>query len=107
MNKLRSRSAAALVALALWAGCQGTPDDLSESDLPYDIKGKVVSVEPGDKTVTLDHEDIPGLMKGMVMEFSVQDAALLEGLQPGDAVEGKLKRKAGEFIIIELHKRSA
>ena len=105
MNKNRSLQRAALLALLLSAGCQSTPDDLSDSDLPYDIKGKVVSIEPGDKTVTLDHEDIPGLMKGMVMEFSVQDATLLEGVRPGDAVEGKLKRKAGEFIIIELHKR--
>src|SRR4051794_13034567 len=52
------------------AGCtSSTP----EKEKIYDIKGKVVSVDADKKTVRLDHEDIPGFMKAMEMNFTVQD----------------------------------
>ena len=35
----------------------------------YEIKGKVVAVDPIKPAVTLDHEDIPGLMKAMKRAF--------------------------------------
>jgi Cu/Ag efflux protein CusF len=55
--------------------------------------------------VTLDHDDIPGLMKAMTMEFSVKDAKILDGLEIGDHVEGKLLVESGKYLITELKKR--
>jgi protein SCO1/2 len=71
----------------------------------YDIKGKVVSLDPGKKKILLDHEEIPGYMMAMEMSFDVADAKILEGLKPGDPVRGKLKRTAAEPVITELHKQ--
>ncbi len=71
----------------------------------YDIKGKVVAVAPDKKSVTLDHEDIPGLMKAMEMEFTVEDPKVLEGIGPGDQVQGRLKVKGGDHVITKLEKR--
>jgi len=45
------------------------------------------------------------LMKGMKMEFPVQDAKLLESLQVGDQVQGKLKVESGKYLITGLKKR--
>ena len=59
----------------------------------------------GKKVVTLDHEDIPGLMKAMTMEFSVSDSKVLDGLQAGDAVRGKLRSDAGAYTVTSLEKR--
>lgn len=73
-------------------------------DEVYDVKGKVVSVDTAKKSVQLDHEDIPGLMKGMVMRFEVQDAKILEGFKPDDQVHGRLQVKDGRYTIIKLHK---
>lgn len=87
------------------AGCQKKSDSTKETDKLYDVKAKVVAVDPEKKTVTLDHEDIPGLMKAMKMKFPVQDAKVLEGIKPGDQVHGKLKVKSGDHLITELHKQ--
>jgi len=71
----------------------------------YDIQGKVVAVDPAKPVVTLDHEDIPGLMKAMKMDFSVENAAILEGLKAGDQVQGRLKKRESGYIITQLAKR--
>jgi len=55
--------------------------------------------------VTLHHEDIPGLMKAMEMEFRVEDLALLEGIKAGDQVQGRLKKGEAGYTITHLEKR--
>lgn len=52
----------------------------------YHVKGVVREVMPDKKTVTIAHEEIPGYMAAMTMDFSVTNAAELTGLQPGDGV---------------------
>ena len=56
-------------------------------------------------SVKLDHEDIPGLMKGMQMEFAVENAKVLEGLKAGDQVQSQLKVESGKHIVTHLEKR--
>ena len=43
-------------------------------------------------------------MKGMVMEFDVASPKVLEGLKPGDKVQGKIKVDAGTQIVTHLEK---
>jgi Cu/Ag efflux protein CusF len=86
---------------ALSSGCGKSDGD---KDKVYDIKGKVVAVDTEKKKVTLDHEDIPGLMKAMEMPFSVENPKVLEGIKAGDQVHGKLKVKGGDYVITELMK---
>lgn len=89
--------------LTLLIGCQSGPD--RGKDKVYDIKGKVVALEVEKKSVTLDHEDIPGFMNAMEMKFKVEDAALLDGLKAGDSVQGKLKVTGGDYVITALKKK--
>ncbi len=91
----------ALIPLAS-GGCGRGDGDTGKT---YDIKGKIVALDMEKKTVRLDHEDIPGLMKGMEMSFDVDNAKVLEGLKPGDMVHGRLNVKSGNNTITELHKR--
>ena len=90
-------------------GCRDEGGDMSPlpagtTEEQYEVNGKVVAVDPDAKTVTLDHEDIPGLMKGMEMEFAVENPAVLKGLAAGDQVQGRLVVKDGDYIITELKK---
>src|SRR5207244_4899747 len=71
----------------------------------YDIRGKVVSISADKKAVNLDHEAIPGVMMAMKMEYAVDNPQMLEGLKAGDAVQGKMKKEAGKYIITRLEKR--
>ena len=93
-----------ILAVLAMAGCSQKPAEKSAAKI-YDIKGKIVAIRADKEGVTLDHEDIPGLMKGMKMEFLVEDAKVLEGLQVGDQVQGKLKVESGSQMITELKKR--
>jgi protein SCO1/2 len=102
MIPLRWLCAPLLAVPFVLTGCNKGPD--TPKDKLYDVKGKVVTVDPGKKTVTLDHEDIPGLMKAMEMKFSVEDAKVLEGINTGDQVHGRLKVESGNYIITELKK---
>jgi Cu/Ag efflux protein CusF len=72
----------------------------------YNFMGKVVAMDAAKPAITLDHEDIPGLMKAMEMEFPVQDAKLLDGLKVGDAVQGTVKKtESGGHLITHIEKR--
>jgi Cu/Ag efflux protein CusF len=41
----------------------------------------------------------------MKMEFYVDNPKLLEGLKPGDKVQGRLKVESGNYTITRLEKR--
>jgi protein SCO1/2 len=56
----------------------------------YELQGQIVAIEPARNEVTIRHEDIKGFMPGMTMPFTVRDATLLEGKQPGDLVRATL-----------------
>lgn len=74
-----------LVLLLLAGACGKTPPQRT-----YELKGQVLGVRTDVREVRIAHEDIPGLMPGMMMSFAVRDGRLIDGLQPGDLVEGTL-----------------
>jgi Cu/Ag efflux protein CusF len=86
------------------AGCKGN-ESKSPAQKDYPIKGKVVAVNPDKPSVKLDHEDIPGLMNAMEMEFRVENANLLEGIKVGDQVQGQLRKGESGPVITRLDKR--
>lgn len=71
----------------------------------HDIRGRVEAVSRASGMVTLDHEEIPGVMAAMKMEYAVADRALLDRLTAGDRVEGRLEERAGSYVIVEMKKR--
>ena len=99
-----------LVAVVVAGACQqnktASPDQSSDaSGKQYEIVGKVVAVGDDRQSVTLDHQDIPGLMVGMEMKFQVNDPQMLADIQSGDQVQGRLKVESGDYIITHLEKR--
>lgn len=71
----------------------------------YDVIGKVVAVDLDKKTVTINHEEIPGLMPAMQMPYKYDNAKVVAGITAGDQVQGRLEVRAGDYLITELHKR--
>jgi hypothetical protein len=63
----------------------------------HDVQGKIVRM-----TVTIEHQDIPGVLKKGRMEFSVEGVKGLESLKAGDLIQGKLKLKDGDYNVTEL-----
>jgi protein SCO1/2 len=93
---------ALLLALAA-GGCGG--GERATSAQEYEVRGKVVSVSPEKKTVRLDHEEIPGLMKAMTMNFRLESPEAAKDLSPGDRVHGRLRAQPGVgYVITRLEK---
>ncbi len=73
----------------------------------FQVKGQVRSLEADGKTIHIAHEEIPGFMPAMEMPFTVKDAALLRGLQPGDKVGFRLMVTKDDSWIADIQKLSS
>ncbi|HEU4710934.1 MAG TPA: SCO family protein [Pyrinomonadaceae bacterium] len=62
----------------------------SGNEKRYDLKGKVVSVEPEKRQVTIAHEDVKDYMPGMTMPFTVKNDADMQMLVPNAEVTATL-----------------
>src|SRR6266568_8538709 len=76
----------ALVLILVGKGCMRR----STNEKRYPIKGKVIMVNKLDRTATVAHEDIPGYMPGMTMEFKIKNDGDLEMMKAGDQITGTL-----------------
>jgi protein SCO1/2 len=52
----------------------------------FHLKGKIISIDVANNSLTVDHESIPGFMDAMTMPYSVRSARALAGLGPGDEI---------------------
>lgn len=102
MSNILRTGLSGLALCAILVGCAPQPKAAHE----YDIVGKVTAIAADKSTATIDHEAIPGLMKGMEMKFRLANPEVVKGIEPGDAVTGKLRTQDG-FTIVSLVKTPA
>ncbi|RRJ95717.1 electron transporter SenC [Opitutaceae bacterium TAV4] len=98
---LRITIALPVIALALATGCSRhepaaapSAETQTGGEKRHPLAGQVVSIDPKRGTLVVDHEEIPGYMPAMVMEFAVS---------PGDlanATEGR--RLRAEMVEPEI-----
>jgi Cu/Ag efflux protein CusF len=89
---LRTALLASLVAFAA-LGCRAST---------YTALGDVVAVDEASGRVTISHDDIPGLMPAMTMEFPVGSRALLAGVAAGHRVRFVLERGGDRLTLVSL-----
>ncbi len=77
----------AVVILLFAAACSKAPPPKR-----YELQGRVVAVDTGTRQITVAHDDVPGLMKGMTMPFEVskQDNWVFGHIAPGDSIHATL-----------------
>lgn len=91
--------------LLVWFGhgCSPLSSPTSTAKL-REFRGKVIDVSIEKRTVTIQHEDIPGLMPAMTMTFRTGEAVDLADFQVGDTVHGKLAVQGGDHVIVHLQR---
>lgn len=72
-------------ALFFFISCNQKPA-LSPNAKKFDFKGKVVSIEKDQRTITIAHEDIKDYMPAMTMPFKVRDNWVFGVVKPGDLI---------------------
>jgi Cu/Ag efflux protein CusF len=101
VSRARTQLAAALLALAFAiVACSEGPSARTGK-----AAGRIVAIDTAQSQVTLDHEEIPGLMGAMTMTFPVSDARILEGLAPGQAVEFDVQYAGGVYTVTRIAPR--
>jgi Cu/Ag efflux protein CusF len=75
------------------------------SEGPHMGDGVVQQVDVAQRQVTIKHGDIPGLMSAMTMAFEVDDAALLQGLEPGTEVHFGVKYADGRYVVTSIERK--
>jgi protein SCO1 len=101
MRNLTGIVLAAVVAIVMGCDQVSTPVERL-----YDITGKVVAIDAHKSSVTLDHDDIPGLMQAMTMEFAIPDPKVLNGIAIGDSVRGRIRKDEGGYVLRSLVKQA-
>jgi protein SCO1/2 len=78
---------ALLVPLIFSLSCSHKP-----AGKTYELQGRVVAVDASAHELTVAHQDIPGLMKGMTMPFQVspRDQWVFKNIAPGDQIHATL-----------------
>lgn len=66
------------------------PTAQQTAEQTFYVKGRVVSIEPGGKTVHIAHEEIPDFMPAMTMPFTIQHPEQVADLSTGDSVKFRL-----------------
>ena len=66
--------------------------------------GRVVTISS--RFVTIAHDDIPGLMPPMTMEFELASPALARRIAPGQAVRFTLRVRGADMTVTALRRRS-
>ena len=81
-----------LLAAELASGQAVSPPDTASGGVrAFSVKGTVKEVKPGDRTVVIKHEAIPGYMDAMTMPFKVQKVEELTNVMSGDLVSFRLQ----------------
>ena len=85
------RVAVFFVALLLFACAEEKPKPLSEpGERLYTVRGIVLSRNATDNSLRLDHEEIPGFMAAMTMDYSVRGADVKSLSADRTRIEAKL-----------------
>jgi protein SCO1/2 len=70
----------------------------------YEARGVVYDVNSEFEQILIEHEDIPGLMPAMTMNFDVADPQLLETLDTGDRIVFELEFTGESYRILSASK---
>jgi Cu/Ag efflux protein CusF len=103
------RIATTLAACLLLLGCVNGqakseapgPPPIASSAPRRTVGGVLKSIPESKKYVLIAHEDIPGFMKAMTMDFELLRPSQLDGLAPGDAITFTFVETEDHRLFIE------
>jgi len=85
----RAQFALVIISMAAFA-CLAACSSKKSDGRRYDLKGKVVAVDRGTESLTIDHEEIKGYMPAMTMEYPLRDEEALKVVDAGDQIQATL-----------------
>jgi Cu/Ag efflux protein CusF len=94
------------ILLLLVAACPAKREPAAKENV-YAMTGTIVSRDPAQNLINLDHKEIPGVMEAMRMDYPVRGAKVSSLPPDGSAVEAKLHEQDGRYWITDVRPVSA
>lgn len=102
-NRHRHRRGIMIFVVTVLAGCVcatgGCSKKVADDSPHFHLKGRVVTVNPAEKTITVDHEAIPGLMGAMEMPYPAGEPKDLRRVAPGDEITADIVMEQGVPLL--------
>lgn len=80
------------------AACDRGPQE------PQRAQGIVEEVDRADRKLTIDHDEIPGMMKAMTMTFDVAPGVPLDDVEAGEQIDFQVKMENGSYTVTEIRR---
>lgn len=103
INEVTSVRRFAAIALAFVLFAAASPSRSANEEASHSAHGIVKNVDAKAGTVTIDHEDIPGVMMAMTMTYAVADPAALQNVAVGQAVDFRIQKEGSHFVVTEIN----
>jgi Cu/Ag efflux protein CusF len=81
------------------AATESAESNPAEEVQEYDLRGKVVQLEPENQAATIEHEEITGWMDAMAMRFPIKEKADWEKLAVGTQIEATVFVSSEGFYV--------
>jgi protein SCO1/2 len=89
-----------LFSILLFSACQKAETQIASGEAKrYPLKGKVLSVDKEKKKASIAHEEIPGYMEAMTMNFPIKDTCVWDDLTEGSEIRGELVVDKDEYWL--------
>src|SRR5688572_6966818 len=80
-----------LFSVFLFTACQSSATQTAPGEAKrYDLKGTVISVDRERRRAKINHEEIPGYMPAMEMDFPIHEEWVWDDLVPGSDIRAQL-----------------
>jgi protein SCO1/2 len=87
-----------LLPVFLFTACPKSQSDSAEAKR-YNLKGKIVSADRAKKTATIAHDDIPGYMSAMTMDFPIRADWVWDDLTKDSEIRAELVVTKDEYWL--------
>lgn len=78
-----------IASLLLVVAC-GARGGAGEHALRYELRGRIVSFDRAQQQVVISHGDVPGLMEGMTMPFTLREESAYDVMKGGSSIQATL-----------------
>jgi protein SCO1/2 len=99
--------ATACLALALLSGgCAASKtQDAAASAKQYQLRGEIMSLDPGGHVATIKHEEIKGFMGAMTMGYPIKDPAEFGRLSVGEPITATVFVSGDDMWVGNIQKQ--
>ena len=107
MTSIMNRMATTCLALALLlAGCAASKtQEAAASAKQYQLRGEIMSLDPGGHVATIKHEEIKGFMGAMTMGYPIKDPAEFGKLSVGEPITATVFVSGDDMWVGNIQKQ--